>query len=243
MSVPMNQGTLVSAPIRPYTADDNYAVALANEVKGGLHIVATTAERNAISKDRREIGMHCQVIDPLTKLRAEYVLINDPDADATADTDWAKCVVMAKEVLLSDGTTNAEDAIKAVSDHGKIKKMIYVVGMSDIAVGACPLELTCGFGMAMTAILMTIPKGTVLSKSLSANVEVYHSGLWNVVNNVTIPIGGPDAVSITLSTPYLVAPEDRVRLNFIDADDTAKCVVATLGFTEITATTTSTRSK
>ena len=187
--------------------------------------------------------MHCQVIDPLTKLRAEYVLINDPDADATADTDWAKCVVMAKEVLLSDGTTNAEDAIKAVSDHGKIKKMIYVVGMSDIAVGACPLELTCGFDMAMTAILMTIPKGTVLSKSLSANVEVYHSGAWNVVNNVTIPIGGPDAVSITLSTPYLVEADDRLRLNFIDADDTAKCVVATIGFTEIIDTTTSAVSK
>ena len=243
MSVPMNQGTLVSAPIRPYTEDDKYAVAFADEVKGGLHIVATTAERNAISKDRRQIGMHCQVIDPLTKLRAEYILINEPDTDETADTDWAKCIVMAKEVLLSDGTTNAEDAIKAVSDRGKLKKMVYVVGMSDIAVGACPLELTCGFKMAMTAILMTIPKGTVLSKSLSANVEVYHSGAWNVVNNVTIPIGGPDAVSITLSAPYLVEADDRLRLNFIDADDTAKCVVATIGFTEIIDTTTSAVSK
>lgn len=228
----MNQGTPVSSPIRPYTALDTYAVALSDEIRGGLHAVDTTNTRNAISKDRRQIGMHCQVIDPVTKIRAEYVLINNPDTDATTDDDWAKCLVMSKEVLLADGKTSIDDVLKTLVGQCTVRKMVYVVGLSDIVDGPCPLEIPCGYTMTLGALLLTIPKGTVLTKALSANVEIYHGGSWNMINNLTIPIGGPDAVSVTLNTPFAVTPDDRVRLNFVETDEAAKCIVATLGFTE-----------
>ena len=56
-----NEGTLVIAPIRPFSVDDTFPTALANEIKGGLHNVDSIAERNAIPEGRRVFGMHVSV--------------------------------------------------------------------------------------------------------------------------------------------------------------------------------------
>lgn len=54
-----NVGTLVIAPVRPQSDADTFPSALANELQGGLHVVASTAERDAIPSDRLIDGMLC----------------------------------------------------------------------------------------------------------------------------------------------------------------------------------------
>ena len=51
----------VSAPITPYTTEDNYPTHLAEYGKGGLRTVSTLEDRNAIPEERREVGMQVYV--------------------------------------------------------------------------------------------------------------------------------------------------------------------------------------
>ena len=54
-----NIGTLVTAAIRPNDSLDLIASAFAKEIKGGLHSVTASSDRNAIFEARREWGMLC----------------------------------------------------------------------------------------------------------------------------------------------------------------------------------------
>lgn len=59
--MPNNTGTLVSAPIRPFSPLDTYPSFYANEGKGGCHNVSSLEERNNIPQDRLVEGMLCTV--------------------------------------------------------------------------------------------------------------------------------------------------------------------------------------
>lgn len=52
----MNEGVLVSGPIRPLTSDNTYPTALANEIKGGCHNYSTL-EDIRVSEERLEENM------------------------------------------------------------------------------------------------------------------------------------------------------------------------------------------
>lgn len=56
-----NKGTLVSAPIRPFSDQDTYPSFYANEGQGGCHNVSSIQERDGISQDRLVNGMLCTV--------------------------------------------------------------------------------------------------------------------------------------------------------------------------------------
>lgn len=56
-----NTGTLVIDAIRPQSDADEFPTVYMNEAKGGLHSVATTTARDAISSARRQEGMFCYV--------------------------------------------------------------------------------------------------------------------------------------------------------------------------------------
>lgn len=60
-----NSGTLVIAAIRPWADTDVFASAFANEIRGGLHIVANDTSRNLLLttySDRKEDGMLVYVL-------------------------------------------------------------------------------------------------------------------------------------------------------------------------------------
>ena len=61
--MPQNDGTLITAAIRPNDSLDKIATTYANEGNGGLHGYATLAERDAIMVERRGWGMLCTVYD------------------------------------------------------------------------------------------------------------------------------------------------------------------------------------
>ena len=58
-----NVGTLVIAPVRPQSTSDVYPVAIANEIRGGHHSVASIVERDAIAVERLDVGMFCTTKD------------------------------------------------------------------------------------------------------------------------------------------------------------------------------------
>lgn len=61
--MPLNQGTLISSPIRPLSPGMTIATALSNEILGGLHSVQTLSDRDLITTDRRQFGMLVYIIN------------------------------------------------------------------------------------------------------------------------------------------------------------------------------------
>jgi hypothetical protein len=55
-------GTNVAAPVRPFDSADTFPSAIAEEIKGGWHAVASTTERDAIPAARRTVGMAVRVV-------------------------------------------------------------------------------------------------------------------------------------------------------------------------------------
>lgn len=80
-----NVGTLISAAIRPNDSLDLIASAYASEIKGGLHTVTTTSERNAIIFERREWGMMCYVTNDNKTYQLTY---NYSDTNIMNNTNW-----------------------------------------------------------------------------------------------------------------------------------------------------------
>lgn len=69
-----NSGTLITDSVRPYDSVDQYAVAYADELRGGLHVVADDTARNNIPAGRLEDGMLVCVLSSAEAggLRATY---------------------------------------------------------------------------------------------------------------------------------------------------------------------------
>jgi hypothetical protein len=76
-----NIGTLISSSIRPNDSSDPIASAYASEIRGGLHTVLDTTERNNIIFERREWGMMCYVtnLDQTFQLKYNYSSTNIMD--------------------------------------------------------------------------------------------------------------------------------------------------------------------
>lgn len=73
--------------IMPATTSDNrdkYAVADANDIRGGVHSVKTINEMLSIPYLRRKVGMYCYVSDEKTM----YRLASDDKGDTTILDDW-----------------------------------------------------------------------------------------------------------------------------------------------------------
>jgi len=90
-----NDGTLVIAPIRPFSEFDTFPTAYANEIKGGMHNVNSIAERNAIPEGRRVFGMMVSVPDIASPTVLKYYkLLSSPWA--YDDTDWEELVAFVE---------------------------------------------------------------------------------------------------------------------------------------------------
>ena len=68
-----NTGTLITAAIRPNDNLDLIASAFANEIKGGVHSVTSSADRDLIIDVRREWGMLCYVNSEDTTYQLSYL--------------------------------------------------------------------------------------------------------------------------------------------------------------------------
>jgi hypothetical protein len=83
----LNTGTLISAAIRPVDSLDTIATAYASEVKGGLHTVSTSTDRDNIIFERREWGMMCYVVADNKTYQLKYNYIS---TDIMNNSNWVE---------------------------------------------------------------------------------------------------------------------------------------------------------
>lgn len=83
MATPI-RGTNVASPIRPFTVDDRFPTAVANEIKGGLHSYTDIEDLYSIPKQRRQLFMAATVGSDI------YILIKNPDTEETTRSCWKK---------------------------------------------------------------------------------------------------------------------------------------------------------
>lgn len=113
-----NTGTLVIAAVRPASDQDTYPVAFANEVKGGHHQVPLIADRDAITPDRRQIGMWCTVAEDGKTYKLEAGIEN---------INWQQVVFGSSGTVADAGdviyTNPSDPSIANVEDA--INKLMY----------------------------------------------------------------------------------------------------------------------
>jgi len=103
--------TPISTPIAPYSTTNTYATHLAQYGKGGFRSVATTADRDAITAERREVGMlvYCADVDQVYKLSS-----NLTNWVSTGISDSAQSVNTVGELLAISTNTLASGTVVAV---------------------------------------------------------------------------------------------------------------------------------
>ncbi len=82
-----NIGTLVTAAIRPNDSLDLIASAFDNEIKGGIHSVTASSDRNAIFEVRRSWGMLCHVINDSKTYQLTY---NYSSSNIMDNSNWVE---------------------------------------------------------------------------------------------------------------------------------------------------------
>ena len=220
-------GTNVASAVTTFTTEDKYATAYADEIQGGLHIVESITERNAIPPARRKVGMHCQIFDSILQTAGkEYILINDSGQEATTDTDWAESAPNAARISMTDDPkTNVEDRIVSVEAASALKHYEFIIKDSDIAVGPVNLELSPVTKSKITDIQVLIPIGTLSTTDISVQIERHNGIAWSIVDSVTLAVSNTTKViNKTLATPLAVETSDRIRVNFLAIDSAAKMV-------------------
>jgi len=120
-----NIGTLVGAPIRPFAPESVFAAAFADELQGGVHIVAKDASRNAMPSWYLQNGMIVVVLDSTeggnAKVTYQYDSAADPSwevfnsgSGGSGDVAWNSGNVGLNNQLLTangDGSINAESTL------------------------------------------------------------------------------------------------------------------------------------
>jgi hypothetical protein len=79
-------GTIIAAKVTTGNTDNTFAIANLNEAQGGMHLVDNATERDAITTDRRAIGMTCWVRTPPALWRLVGGITN---GDWVLDTNYS----------------------------------------------------------------------------------------------------------------------------------------------------------
>lgn len=197
-------GTNVASAIKPFTDSDTFATHEAQYGKGGHRSVATLAERNAIHKERREVGMLVYVAED----EKTYQLITDPASDNTTGVNWGE--------FLSDAAaiTAANNALSEMSNN----RQLYF-GAYDPEVGGNKFEYYPPSGVVRNFVA-TVPIGTVLTKPVIVALEHYVSGSWIEIIRTTIPVNGDSASTILpVASEVQISSANRIRINIIDCQE------------------------
>ena len=199
-------GTNVASAIKPFTDSDTFATHEAQYGKGGHRSVATLAERNAIHKDRRELGMIVHVLEDDNS----YILNTNPTTDNTTGVNWGLYLVKYAEIA------KALDGIAEISSN----RFIYF-SKNDPEIGADKAEFYPPIGN-ITNLLASVPVGTTLTKPIIVALEKNEDeeSTWAEVIRIVIPIGKTVAATILADSAFVPsAPGTKLRINIIDIEE------------------------
>lgn len=166
-------GTNVSAPIRPFSTDDTYATAVANEIQGGLHIADTKANMFKIPKARRAIGMHV-FVEADKRL---YRLDTDTTNSDTNDGDWTDILKMSN--IIDANGKNVEEKLQKVDGIANIRHIIFNLQDANNT-GTNGIELRSPFKAKIKNIDAAVPVGATLdTNGIEFKVEKYDAATTN----------------------------------------------------------------
>ena len=206
-------GTNVAAPIRPFSTDDTFATAVANEIKGGLHSVDTKTALHAIPASRRELGMMVYV----TADKKYYELRINPTGDTTDDSNWVDPCTPGN-IVSSDGKTLDEKLTK-VTGTTNTKHIIF--NLQDAHnTGTNNVELRTPFKAAVKNIDAAVPVGATLDiNGIEFKVEKYNTGTsnWDEVKTIKLDNTTTGNAKSEDVTGVSVEKLTRFRINIVTA--------------------------
>lgn len=200
------KGTNIISTLRPMTSEDNYAIAYANEIRGGLHTSANVISMYNIPYDRREVGMIVVVGSDM------YRLENNRDSDTTNETDWIKLETTTDDLYTTvDGElitiTEAIQKINSNSKHRFIQFVNYVGSDKRLSLVEMIMPFTC----KVKSITCSVPYNTKLSEDLPMQLQFYSNKTWQTI--LTCYIGTTtNSGSAAKDTPVEVAAGERIRM-------------------------------
>lgn len=124
-------GIVVVNTVVTSATTDEYPVAEANDVKGGLHSVADEAERDAIFKERRIVGMECYVRD-IGKL---YRLSGNVSATGIENVDWVEIGAAGSVSRVVDFTQIDPETTWTIDHNLGRYPEVEVLATGDVAAG------------------------------------------------------------------------------------------------------------
>jgi microcystin-dependent protein len=205
-----NQGTLVIAPIRPYDDADTYASALSTEIKGGLHEVADTTARDAITTERRFEGMMCYCIAD-TKT---YQLVGGITNDKWIELSSGGVPVETDPLSLHLDQTTPQNIINGAPTFNS--------GLKILEGGASPTKHTLFQGGDQTAsITYTLPTAQAIG---IGNEFLKNNGSGNLSwTNAVVTETDPLSLHLDQTTPQQVingAPKFNAGIKILETGAT-----------------------
>lgn len=227
-----NIGTLISAAIRPNDSLDPIASAYASEIKGGLHTVTDSSDRNNIIFERREWGMMCYVVNDNKTYQLSY---NYSNTDIMNNSNW-------KEFSGSGGGSGNEwiDSVLAIQNAepgSPVDGERYIIGSSPTGINWSLLssDIVVQWSTSLGSWEQTIP-----TEGMSVRVDnmnniiykyegVFPTGMWDTEKqnqirylNLTTPNGA--SYSATSVPPFDSYSQDVVFLSKFSSTNTGLTV-------------------
>lgn len=178
-------GTNVASTIRPFTTDDKFATAVANEIQGGLHNVDLIADMLAIPEQRRELGMLCSVKED----GKVYKLITNPNADSTTNSDWEEFGSSADVTNIKvDSNTTLSMKLDQI-DAALYNKFAIFELYPAYETGIAPVELTVPFKAEASFASLSVLSSVVLTQNITVELQYFDtvSSAWLPVSTLTVP--------------------------------------------------------
>ena len=227
-----NIGTLISASIRPNDSLDPIASAYASDIKGGLHTVTDSSDRNSIIFERREWGMMSYVVNDNKTYQLSFSYSN---TDIMNNANW-------KEFSGSGGSSGNEwiDSVLSIQNTepgSPVDGDRYIIGSSPAGINWSLLssDIVVQWSSSLGSWEQTIPTEGMSVRVDNMNNTIYHyegvfpTGMWDTEKqnqirylNLTTPDGA--SYSSTSVPPFDSYSQDVVFLSKFSSTNTGLTV-------------------
>lgn len=212
-----NKGTLINSTIRPQHSGDTFAIAFAEELKGGHHQVADIIARDNISVDRRVEGMLCSIIDSGLTYQLVGGLDNSNWVEYTDELSQLSYFHALGKALTTTGETINEASYK--SAHNVRSQEIWIDNVG-FASGTTDADTEASGNMAVTKVL-----GATLTIVPGSNGQAYYLNSggtfvrpWIAPEDISDPITNLPSSGYTLQLNRVmgnnIIPNDRYFVNY-----------------------------
>lgn len=201
-----NYGTRVASTLRPFSSNDTYAVAYANECRGGLHTAGNVDAMLNIPLYRRELGMMTIIGQD------QYILINNPSSDVTSLQDWKKVEFDTNSIMVTvDGESYTLQQILNKLNANSEERYIQFINYVNSDKQLSQVETIVPFNCWVTEMTCSVPYDTALTQDINVVLQVRTASSWGTIAGAIITTVNKWG-SVTLSAPVNIVSGTRLRI-------------------------------